>query len=118
MFSTRGKLYRTIDVAPCGKDFCGTSVSANGACGPVLFRFLGWRARAEEELRGHGAWGKVKKKAQLFLYDKYDEATEKVTGKTLELYLGDGWDFGGRSDSMPAFHGMYRRTAAGSCRSA
>jgi hypothetical protein len=117
VFSSRGRLYRTIDVAPCGKDFCGTSVGAKGVCGPVLFRFLGWRAKDAEELRGHGSWGKAKKKAQLFLYDRYEDGSDNASGKTLDLYLGNSWDFGGRSDSMPAFHGTYRRTAPGSCRS-
>ena len=39
-FSAKGKLYKTFDVAPCGKDFCGISVSDSGSCGETLFRFL------------------------------------------------------------------------------
>ena len=27
VFTARGRLYKTIDVAPCGKDFCGVSVN-------------------------------------------------------------------------------------------
>jgi uncharacterized protein (DUF2147 family) len=27
-FSTRGLAYKTIDIAPCGNDFCGVSVNA------------------------------------------------------------------------------------------
>ena len=54
VFSSRGREYKTIDIAPCGKDFCGVSVADNGKCGAVLFRFLMKRADGQRELRGHG----------------------------------------------------------------
>lgn len=120
-FTARGRLYRTIDVGPCGNDFCGVSVSDKGACGPVLFRFLGSRARNhgrdEQELRGHGVWGKGRKNVMLMRYDTYAADSDRVSGQGIELYLGDGWDFGGRSDSMPKFHAVYKRAAAPGCRS-
>jgi hypothetical protein len=59
VFSSRGRDYKTIDIAPCGKDFCGVSVKDNGQCGPVLFRFLMKRAQgrgraARPRQMGHG----------------------------------------------------------------
>jgi hypothetical protein len=116
VFTARGRLYRTVDIAPCGKDFCGVSVGDKGVCGPVLFRFLGWRARAERELRGHGVWGKARKNVMLMRYDTYAPDSDRVAGQEVELYLGDGWDFGGRSDSMPKFHATYKRMAGPVCR--
>lgn len=116
VYTARGRLYRTLDIAPCGNDFCGVSVGDKGACGPVLFRFLGHRARDEQELRGHGAWGKGRKNVVLMRYDTYAPDSDRVTGQGVELYLGDGWDFGGRSDSMPKFHAVYKRAAAPACR--
>jgi hypothetical protein len=44
VFTARGRLYKTIDVAPCGRDFCGVSVDDAGTCGATLFRFFGRRA--------------------------------------------------------------------------
>lgn len=115
VFTARGKLYKTIDIAPCGKDFCGVSVADDGKCGPTLFRFLGKRARddSDDYLRGHGLWGKVKKNIVIYSYTD-DEATP-VT-RTLELYLGDGYDFGERSANMPKFHANYARKAAAICK--
>lgn len=107
VFTARGKLYKTIDVGPCGRDFCGVSVADNGKCGPVLFRFLSKNVRAEE-LKGHGKWGDQRKNIQIFRYED-DNA--------FELYLGDGHDFGGRSDSMPKFHAEYRRAGKAHCSS-
>ena len=54
VFTARGRLYKTIDVARCGADFCGVSVGDKGACGTVLFRFLGGHATGTVELHGHG----------------------------------------------------------------
>jgi hypothetical protein len=110
VFTQRGRLYRTVDVAPCGKDFCGVSVGENGQCGPTLFRFLSRNANADD-LRGHGRWGTAKKNLLIYTYDAGE-------GRTLELYLGDGYDFGERSDNMPKFHANYRRASEATCRTA
>lgn len=114
-FTARGKLYKTIDIAPCGKDFCGVSVADGGKCGPVLFRFLGKRAHddADDYLRGHAAWGTAKKNVVIYSYD--DDSTTPLT-RTLDLYVGDGYDFGERSANMPKFHANYARKGAAACR--
>jgi hypothetical protein len=106
VFTARGLLYKTIDFAPCGKDYCGVSVSDKGVCGAVLFRFLSKNALGGNELHGHGKWGTQVK--DVVIYPPYEQ-----TG--FELYLGDGHDFGGRSDSMPKYHSMYRRLGGAKC---
>lgn len=111
VFTVRGRIYRTIDVAPCGKDFCGVSVGDRGECGPTLFRFFARRA-ADDMLRGHGRWGTAKKNVVIYNYESGDEGG----ARTLELYLGDGYDFGDRSDNMPKFHANYRKSAEATCR--
>lgn len=110
-FSSRGIVYKTVDIAPCGKDFCGVSVSDAGRCGPTLFRFYGFRAKAEATLHGHGLWGSAKKNIQL---DAWEDA-EAPGGRMIDLYLGDGHDFGERSENMPKFHAMYRPTGRAVC---
>lgn len=117
VFTMRGREYKTIDIAPCGKDFCGVSVADNGKCGPLLFRFLGFRARddADAYLKGHGKWGKERKNVVIYGYDDGD--TKPIT-RTLELYLGEGYDFGDRSDNMPRFHANYARRGAAICKAA
>ncbi len=109
-FSSRGRDYRTIDIAPCGNDFCGVSVGANGQCGPVLFRFLAKRATADDALRGHGKWGKDRKNVVIYYFDSDED------GKQLELYLGKGYDFGERSDNMPSFHTIYAPRGKAVCK--
>lgn len=112
-FTARGREYRMIDVAPCGKDFCGVSVSDKGVCGPVLFRFLAKHLDGEDQpLRGHGKWGKERKNVVIYHYEN-DPADG---GKQLELYLGKGYDFGGRSDSMPSFHSVYLPKGKATCK--
>ena len=111
VFTARGKLYKTIDIAPCGKDFCGVSVSDAGRCGATLFRFYGFRAKAEDTLHGHGLWGSAKKNIQL---DAWEDA-EAPGGRQIDLYLGDGHDFGERSENMPKFHAMYRPVGRATC---
>lgn len=113
VFTARGREYKTIDIAPCGNDFCGVSVADKGQCGPVLFRFLGKRANADEWLKGHGKWGKDRKNVVIYSYD--DDSTKPIT-RTLELYLGEGYDFGERSDNMPKFHANYQKTGAARCK--
>ncbi len=109
VFTARGRLYKTIDVAPCGSDFCGVSVDDKGKCGAVLFRFLGRHANGVDMLRGHGKWGDEQKNVEIYAYDG-DGADH-----TFELYLGNGRDFGGRSGNMPKFHSVYRRLSAARC---
>lgn len=109
-FSSRGQAYRTIDIAPCGRDFCGVSVAANGTCGPTLFRFLARNQRAEM-LRGHGVWGAQKKNVTLEAYTNED----LPGGRVIDLNLGDGYDFGERSDNIPKFTANYRPVGAARC---
>ncbi|MGE3690546.1 MAG: hypothetical protein AB7F98_04115 [Novosphingobium sp.] len=111
VFTARGRLYKTIDIAPCGRDFCGVSVADNGACGAGLFRFFGHRARVEETLYGHGLWGREKKNVQIGTWEDNDQPG----GRVVEIYLGDGHDFGDRSENMPKFHANYRRLGAARC---
>jgi hypothetical protein len=113
VFTTRGRLYKTIDVAPCGGDFCGVSVDDRGNCGATLFRFLSRHASDDTwQLRGHGRWGDAQKNLEIYRVDDSDAGG----GKSFELYLGDGHDFGGRSESMPKFHAAYRRLGGATCR--
>lgn len=109
VYTARGRLYQTIDVAPCGKDFCGVSVGAGGHCGPLLFRFLA-RHMAEFDLHGHAAWGTERKNVTL---ERWDATEQGAAG--MDLYLGDGYDVGGRSGSMPKFNATYRKAGAPRC---
>lgn len=110
VFSSRGKLYKTIDIAPCGRDFCGVSVAADGACGTTLFRFLA-RRTSDEMLRGHGVWGSARKNITL----EYYVNDEVPGGRVIDLNLGDGHDFGERSDNIPKFTANYRPVSAARC---
>ncbi|MBW8753245.1 MAG: hypothetical protein JF595_03695 [Sphingomonadales bacterium] len=112
IFTARGRLYKTIDVAPCGRDFCGVSVDDRGQCGATLFRFLSRHANGTYELRGHGKWGDAQKNLEIYS----DDDTGAAGDRSFDLYVGDGHDFGGRSESMPKFHATYRRLGGGSCR--
>jgi hypothetical protein len=112
VFSSRGRDYKTIDIAPCGKDFCGVSVKDNGQCGPVLFRFLMKRAKGDEELRGHGKWGTGRKNVLIWLFDGETDGGHQ----RMQLYLGEGYDFGERSANMPKFDATYRHTGAAKCK--
>lgn len=109
-FSSRGIAYKTIDIAPCGRDWCGVSVAANGTCGATLFRFFS-RSQREEYLHGHGAWGKQKKNITLATYPN----EEVPGGRVIDLNLGDGYDFGERSDNIPKFTASYRPVGAARC---
>lgn len=110
VFTARGQPYRTIDFAPCGKDFCGVSVGAGGKCGPTLFRFLRKRT-GDFDLRGHGVWGKERKNVVMNRWDR-----DGADPAGMELYLGDGYDLGGRSGSMPKFHAGYKLAGAARCK--
>ena len=111
VFTARGRLYKTIDVAPCGRDFCGVSVDDQGRCGTTLFRFLMAHADGADTLRGHGKWGAERKNVML---DNYEDS-DAPGGHRIELYLGDGYDFGERSDNMPKFHAEYRKAGRAQC---
>ena len=107
-FSARGRDYKTIDIAPCGKDFCGVSVNDQGRCGPVLFRFLA-KNRNAEELKGHGRWGTAKKKVGINNY------TSERNQRVIHLTLGDGYEYDERSGNMPTYESGYARTGAARC---
>ena len=109
VFTARGRLYKTIDFAPCGRDFCGVSVGDNGKCGAVLFRCLGGHAK-DDELHGHGRWGEQRKNVAIYRYDG-----ETAGSNSFDLYVGDGYDFGERSGNMPKYHAAYRRTGGARC---
>ena len=109
VYSSRGILYKTIDLAPCGNDFCGVSVADDHSCGPVLFRFLTTHAD-DEELTGHGKWGDVKKKLQI--------GYAKPDGAAPYIYLGlgsDDMDLSGREGSIPTFQANYARSGEATC---
>ncbi len=110
-FSTRGRLYRTIDIAPCGRDFCGVSVNDQGGCGPTLFRFLGTHRDGDTRLIGHGRWGAAKKDITIDYYNS--ETPEEAR---FELNLGKGHDFGERGGSMPTFNATYSPHGSAQCR--
>ena len=108
-FSKKGILYKSIDVAPCGKDFCGVSVADDGTCGPTLFRFLTAHAN-DEELKGHGKWGNEKKKLVIGYVKPSDGQPYVMLG------LGeDDFDFTGREGSMPTFSTEYHVSGQARC---
>lgn len=107
-FSVRGREYKTFDVAPCGRDFCGVSVGDNGRCGPTLFRFLS-KNRTAQELKGHGKWGTAKKNVVIYPY----EGTG--AGWSLQLLLGDGYNLNDRGGNMPIYESSYRKLGAVRC---
>ncbi len=108
IFTARGRLYKTLDVAACGRGFCGISVDDKGICGATLFRFA---RHPEVDLLGHGKWGDAVKNIQI----SWDEGDPDHAATTMELSLGDGHDFGGRSGNMPKFRGEYRRVSEARC---
>jgi hypothetical protein len=111
-FSARGRLYKTIDIAPCGGDFCGVSVSDQGACGITLFRFMSHRRDGMDRLQGHGKWGPNQKNIVLVNY----ESEDAPGGRVIELNLGNGYDFGERGGSMPLFNATYQHQGQAQCR--
>ncbi len=111
VFSARGREYKAIDIAPCGKDFCGVSVGDNGKCGAVLFRFLMKRAGGTDELRGHAKWGNARKNVLIWLFDGDAPGGHQA----MQLYLGEGYDFGERSENMPKFEAAYRHSGVARC---
>lgn len=112
VFSSRGILYKTIDVAQCGKNYCGVSVGPGGACGPVLFRFLASSIKSGDPLRGHGRWGNTRLNLLIEAYDHYQSPTD---AGYLSINLGNGYDFGERSGNMPKFAAGYRPLGTAHC---
>jgi hypothetical protein len=110
-FTARGRLYKTIDIAPCGNDFCGVSVDESGGCGATLFRFLSIHSDGSSRLLGHGAWGSARKNVTIDYYEGDTPSEHK-----LELNLGDGHDFGERGGNMPMFNATYASRGAAQCR--
>jgi hypothetical protein len=109
VYSAKGKLYKTFDIAPCGKDFCGVSVDDNNKCGPTLFRFLTIHA-TNENLTGHGLWGSVKKKLQI------SYAIPGSDPPYITIGLGeDDMDITGREGSMPTFEANYKAVGKATC---
>jgi hypothetical protein len=62
-------------------------------------------------LHGHGRWGAAKKNVQMSNWEDSDHPGARL----FELYLGDGYDFGERSDNMPKFHANYRHVGEVRC---
>ena len=114
MFTVKGRTYKTIDIAPCGNDFCGVSVGDKGQCGAVLFRFLAKHADGKTELRGHAKWGTQIKNVQIGTWER--DTIDWPGGREIDLFVGDGHDFGDRSENMPKFHGEYMRIGAARCK--
>lgn len=109
-YTVRGRLYKTLDIAPCGHDFCGVSVSDKGQCGPGLFRFLAKHADGSSELQGHALWGGARKNIVIDF-----NPADKPEAATLTIYIGDGYDFGERSDNMPKYNASYARKGRALC---
>jgi hypothetical protein len=106
-FSARGKLYRTIDIAPCGPDtFCGVSVGAKENCGQTLFRFyIKHLADGDTSITGHASWGDHKEAAQIWFDDN-----------SLNIMLAaDSATFTERSGSVPIFTTEYHKTGESKC---
>jgi hypothetical protein len=115
VFSQKGALYKTIDVAPCGADFCGVSVTETGTCGATLFRFLAEHAN-NPTLDGHGLWGDTKLKLQIEFIDPKNQQPP-AKGPGMLLGLGDNnFDFEGRESSMPKFQANYKPDGEAKCK--
>lgn len=109
VFTAKGKLYKTVDIAPCGNDFCGVSVDDKNQCGPTLFRFLTIHAK-NEQLVGHGLWGDARKKIEI------DYVKPEADKPYVMLGLGaDDMDFTGREGSMPTYQANYKTTGQATC---
>lgn len=111
VFSRRGLDYKTFDVAPCGRDFCGVSVGSSGGCGPTLFRFKAKSVTRQRGLIGHGRWGTAIKNVEIFAWPEKGVRG----GRAMNLNLGDGHDFSERSGSMPKFSAAYSPIGAVRC---
>jgi hypothetical protein len=109
-YTAKGREYKTFDIVPCGKDFCGVSVSDSGQCGPNLFRFLTKHAR-EDRLDGHSKWGAARMNLSIEHF-----AGDNPPSNQLYLGLGDRrYQMDSRSSSMPKFTASYRRSGNATC---
>jgi hypothetical protein len=107
-YTARAAEYRTIDIAPCGKDFCGVSVGPKGACGAVLFRLLAKHLPGDDMITAHAKWGN----------DKLKMMIEPDKGNVFTFFIGLGdrrYEMESRSSSMPKFDGQYTSAGAASC---
>ncbi len=108
VFSSRGRLYKSIDIVTCGKSLCGVSVGEGGQCGVPLFR----SNHDSDRIIGKGKWGTTQKNVVIYAYNKEDS----TQSPGLDFYLGDGYDLGGRSENMHKFHTTYRRSGGAKCK--
>lgn len=109
-FSENGRLYRIVDIAPCGNDFCGVSVGEQSSCGSTLFRFLTAHAH-DEVLSGHGKWGSAKKKLEI------SGSTDDKKATVIALGIGgDDYSIMAREGSMPTFEASYHRIGEAACK--
>jgi hypothetical protein len=114
-FSARGLAYKTIDISRCGTSLCGVSVTDSGKCGASLFRMKHENADGDSRMQGHANWGKAKKNIVVYSYGGPPENAEEANNFGFELYVGDGYDMGGRSENMPKFYAPYKRKGASAC---
>jgi len=111
VYTAKGREYKTIDIAPCGKDFCGVSVGDKGQCGAKLFRFLAEHQDGSTALQGHGKWGSAIKNVVIETW----EVPTNSGIQQLNIRLGEGYDLGERSGNMPKFQATYRRLGNATC---
>ncbi len=111
--SVREKLYQTIDVAPCGSDFCGISVDTTGTCGVTLFRIRytppndGFKG---DKLNGSGVWGDKMKYIEVSVYN----LPKPKKGRAFWIALGGKHNIASRVD-MPTFIGEYSLIGEAKC---
>lgn len=108
--SERSLVYKTFDMAPCGKDLCAISVDAAGTCGATLFKISAKKAANYDYLEGRALWGKKKK--NLVIYMARGDTPDQ---NSFDLYIGDGHDFGERSDNIPKYYAYYTSAGAARC---
>lgn len=106
-YSVRGREYKTFDIAPCGRSFCGVSVNDQKRCGAVLFRFPN-KSRNAEWLNGRGKWGKTFGK-KVHIYFNEGELDRLI------FFLGDSYNMSERSPSMVTFSAGYDRLGNARC---
>jgi hypothetical protein len=111
IFTARGRLYKTVDIAPCGRRFCGVSVGDDGKCGALLFRLSMPAADWSDGLYGRSKWGNGQQ--DFGIYDGTEVQSKHFT--RIELSVGNEIDFNSRSGSMPKFQAAYRRLGAARC---
>lgn len=111
VFTARGREYRTIDVAPCGRGFCMVSVGDGGKCGVLLARFPKLTREWWDGAYSHGKWGNGRQ--EIWLYD--NGAEDRPKHRSIGISLGDGVDFGSRGGNMPKFDATYGRLGNARC---